>query len=283
MLKKINTERVVPVIRDLFIDACINLNDNTVQAIKSCWAKEESPLGRQVLEELMANAAYARQEHIACCHDTGVGVVYMEIGQEVSWTGKPLIDQVNEGVRQGYREGYLRKSIVDDPVFNRVNTNDNTPAVVHTEIVPGDKVKITVLPKGGGSENMSRYKMLTPADGLEGVIEFIMETVEQAGGKPCPPYIVGIGIGGTMDQAAWLSKKALFRPIGERHRDVKYGDLELELLDRINKTGIGPLGTGGRMTAMDVHIETQGCHITSLPVAVNIQCHAARRSQATLE
>lgn len=282
MPRIINTEKVVPVIRDLIIDACINLNDNTVQAIKSCLAKEESPLGRQVLEELIANAAYAKEEHIACCHDTGVGVVYMEIGQEVSWTGKPLIDQVNEGVRQGYSEGYLRKSIVYDPVFNRVNTNDNTPAVVHTEIVCGDKVHIAVLPKGGGSENMSRYKMLTPADGLEGVIEFIMETVEQAGGKPCPPYIVGIGIGGTMDQAAWLSKKSLFRPIGERHKEKKYADFELELLDKVNKTGIGPLGTGGRMTAMDVHIETQGCHITSLPVAVNIQCHAARRSQATI-
>jgi fumarate hydratase subunit alpha len=278
----IDTEKVVPVIRELIIDACINLNENTVQAIKRCLAREESPLGRQVLEELIENAAYAKKEHIACCHDTGVGVVYMEIGQEVSWTGKPLIEQVNEGVRQGYRDGYLRKSIVYDPVFSRVNTNDNCPAVVHTEIVPGDKVNIAVLPKGGGSENMSRYKMLTPADGLEGVLEFIMETVEQAGGKPCPPYIVGIGIGGTMDQCAWLSKKALFRPIGDRHKEKKYADLELELIDKINKTGIGPLGTGGRMTAMDVHIETQGCHITSLPVAVNIQCHAARRSQATI-
>lgn len=282
MARIINTEEVVPIIRDLAIKACIRLNDDTVQAIQNCLAMEESPLGRQVLEELIANAAYAKQEHIACCHDTGVAVVYMQIGQEVSWTGKSLIDQVNEGVRRGYSEGYLRKSIVYDPVFSRNNTDDNTPAVVHTEIVAGDQVKISMMPKGGGSENMSRYEMLTPADGLEGVIKFIMETVERAGGKPCPPYIVGIGIGGTMDQAAWLSKKSLFRPIGERHPEEKYAAFELELLEKINQTGIGPLGTGGRMTAMDVHVETQGCHITSLPVAVNLQCHAARLAQATI-
>lgn len=282
MPRIIDTETVIPIIRGLIIAACIDLNENTVQAIRSCLAREESPLGRQVLEELLANAAYAKQEHIACCHDTGVAVVYMQIGQEVSWTGRPLIDRVNEGVRQGYRDGYLRKSIVRDPVFDRINTDDNTPAVVHTEVVSGDRVGIAVMPKGGGSENMSRYKMLTPADGLEGVIEFIMETVELAGGKPCPPYIVGIGIGGSMDQAAWLSKKSLFRPIGERHREENYATFELQLLERINRTGIGPLGTGGRMTAMDVHIETQGCHITSLPVAVNLQCHAARRAHTTI-
>lgn len=282
MARIIDTREVVPMIRDLIIDSCINLNENTVENLRLCLSKEESELGKQVLQSLLDNADYAKEAQIACCHDTGICVVYLEIGQEVSWKGPSLIEQINEGVRRGYEEGYLRKSVVDNPLFERKNTSDNTPAVIHTEIIEGDQVHITVLPKGGGSENMSTYKMLTPADGIEGVISYIMETIEAAGGKPCPPYVVGIGIGGTMDQATWLAKKSLFRPIGERHADPKYKALEMELIEKINNTGIGPLGTGGRMTAMDVHIETYPCHITSLPVAVNIQCHSARRASGRI-
>jgi fumarate hydratase subunit alpha len=205
----------------------------------------------------------------------------MEIGQEVSWTGIPLFDAVNEGVRKGYDEGYLRKSMVRDPL-NRINTGDNTPAVFHSEIVPGDKVTITVMPKGGGSENMGAFTTLVPAEGAAGVKNFVLKTVEQAGGKTCPPVIVGIGIGGTMDWCSWIAKKALLKPIGQRNPNPYYAEMETELLEQINNMGIGPLGMGGRVTALDVHIEYYPCHITALPVAVNLQCHASRHATAKL-
>jgi len=205
----------------------------------------------------------------------------MEICEQVSCKGRPLVEAVNEGVRKGYIEGYLRKSVLADPI-ERVNTNDNTPCVLHTEIVPGDKVKITVMPKGGGSENMGTFTNLVPADGIEGVKKYIIDSVLKAGGKACPPVVVGVGIGGTMDMTTLLAKKALLRPIGSRNPNPLYAKLEEELLEEINKSGIGPLGMGGRMTAFDVHIESYPCHITSLPVAVNLQCHSVRQASAEL-
>ena len=276
-----NTEEVVPVVKDLVKRACFELDGGFIGSLKDACENEESPLGKEILDTIIKNANFAKNEGVATCQDTGVTVVYLEIGQEVSWEGKGLIDMINEGVRQGYREGYLRNSVVSDPIL-RENTNDNTPAVIRTEIVPGDKVSITVMPKGAGSENMSRVAMLTPADGVEGVKRFVLETVELAGGKACPPLIVGIGLGGTMDMAPWLAKKALLRSVGYENSKEHLSILEKELLKDINDLGIGPLGVGGRVTALDVHIETYPCHIASLPIAVNLQCHANRHAHATL-
>ena len=281
MPRVLDTTDVVPVIAELVKKACYELDDNFMNALRSAHDKEESPYGRDTLRLLIDNGEYARKEQIACCHDTGTCVVIMEIGQEVSWTGIPLFDSVNEGARKGYADGYLRMSMVKDPL-NRVNTGDNTPAVFHCEIVPGDKVHITVMPKGGGSENMGAFSTLVPAEGENGVKDFILKTLEQAGGKACPPLIVGVGIGGTMDWCSWIAKKSLLRPIGERNPDPYYAGIELELLEKINNLGIGPLGMGGRMTALDVHIEYYPCHITALPVAVNLQCHSSRHASALI-
>lgn len=281
MGRAINTKEVVPVISQLVKKACYELGDNLLEAFREALKKEESTYSRDTLELLIKNAEFAKEEQIACCHDTGTCVVIMEIGQEVTWEGEALIDQINEGVRRGYEEGYLRKSIVRDPL-DRVNTNDNTPAVIHTEIVEGDKVTITVMPKGGGSENMGAFTNLVPADGVEGVKNFILETVRFAGGKTCPPIIVGVGVGGTMDQCAWMAKKALLRPIGQSSPNPDYAMLEKELLEEINNMGIGTLGMGGTVTALDVHIDYFPCHITALPVAVNLQCHASRHATAQL-
>ncbi len=281
MPRIIDTQELIPVVAQLCQKACYELNDNVMGALRNALDKEESPYGKDTIQLLIDNAEYAKEEQIACCHDTGTTVVVMEIGQEVSWTGAPLEDAVNSGVRKGYEEGFMRKSIVRDPL-DRVNTNDNTPCVLHTSIVPGDKVNITVMPKGGGSENMGAFTNLVPADGEEGVKKFIMDSVAYAGGKTCPPIIVGVGIGGTMDQCAWLSKKALLRPIGERNPVPHYARMEEELLQQINDLGIGPLGMGGRVTALDVHIEFYPCHITALPVAVNLQCHASRHASQTI-
>lgn len=281
MSRTIDTMEIVPIIRDLCQKACFELNENLVNALQEAYKKEESPYGRDTLELLLQNAEYAKKEQIACCHDTGSTVVIMEIGQAVSWMGIPLTEAVNEGVGRGYEEGYLRKSIVRDPL-DRVNTGDNTPCVLHTEIVPGDRVNITVMPKGGGSENMGAFTTLTPAEGAEGVKEFVLKAVENAGGKTCPPIIVGVGVGGTMDKCTLLAKKALLRPIGQRSKVPHYAAMEEELLERINNLGIGPLGMGGRVTALDVHIDYFPCHITALPVAVNLQCHASRYASAEL-
>lgn len=280
MSRIMSTEDLVPVIAKLCMDACYHLSENVMEALESAYEKEESPYGRDTLKLLLDNARLASKEEMPVCHDTGMAVVMMEIGELVSWEGKPLEEAVNDGVRKGYTEGYLRKSVYLDPL-NRVNSNDNTPCVLHTEIVPGDKVKITVMPKGGGSENMGTFKNLVPADGIEGVKKFILDSVLSAGGKACPPIVVGVGIGGTMDMTTHIAKKALLRPIGSRNSNPFYEKLENELLEEINKSGIGPLGMGGRMTALDVHIEYYPCHITSLPVAVNLQCHSVR--QASIE
>ncbi len=280
-MREVHVDRMVKTVADLCIAANYELGEDVIESFKRFREKEESPTARAILDQLIENAAIAREGLFPMCQDTGFAVLFVEIGQEVRIVGGDLWAALNEGVRKGYGEGYLRKSIVADPL-RRVNTKDNTPPVVWTEVVPGDKVTITVAPKGGGSENMSEVRMLRPADGAEGVKNFVVERVSRSGGNPCPPVVVGVGIGGTFDKCAWLAKKALLRPLGQRHPDPFYADMELELLERINKLGIGPQGLGGRTTALDVHVEVYPCHIASLPAAVNMQCHAARHKTAVI-
>jgi len=281
-MKKITSEQITETVKNLFLDAVKLLPEDVYCAFKESLKREESPLGKAVLEQLIENKKIAETEDMALCQDTGFAVVFIEWGEKVIFEGENLFEAVNEGVRRAYNEGYYRKSIVNDPLFDRKNTGDNTPCLLHFELVPGDKVKIIAAPKGGGSENMSGIKMLRPADGIEGVKKFVLETVEKAGGNPCPPIIVGIGIGGTFEKAALLAKKALLREIGVQNKDERYAKLEKELLEEINKLGIGPMGFGGRVTALAVNIEYYPCHIASLPVAVNIQCHSARHKEAVL-
>ncbi|MDR3325682.1 MAG: fumarate hydratase [Spirochaetaceae bacterium] len=281
MRRLINTSELIPAISNLIIDACCNLNDDQMCSLENALQKEESPYGKDALEIILKNAAVAKKERIPCCQDTGTCVIFMNVGQEISWTGEPLANAVNEAVRKGYTEGFLRKSIVRDPL-DRVNTGDNAPAVLHTEIVPGDGLAITVLPKGGGSENMSVFATLLPSGGEDAIQGFVLKAVEAAGGNPCPPVILGIGLGGTMDYCALLAKKALLRSVGERNKNPRYAALEEQLLSAINDLGIGPLGMGGRITALDVHIQEYPCHVTALPIALNFQCHAARHKSITL-
>jgi fumarate hydratase subunit alpha len=272
-------------------DACVRANLYQDEKIKNKMIevakKEESPLGKEILSQLMKSAEISAKEKLAICQDTGVSVFYVEIGEEVRIEGNKdsnlpvLVDAINEAVRQAYKEAYFRKSIVSDPL-KRVNTNDNTPAMVTFNIVKGDKLKISFMAKGAGCENMSALKMFAPAVGWKGVKKFIVDTVISAHANPCPPIVVGIGIGGNFEKVAYLAKKALFRHIDERNQDPYYATLELELLDEINKTGIGPQGFGGTTTALDVMIEVLPCHIASLPVAVNIDCHAHRMSSVVL-
>lgn len=250
--------------------------------MKQAQKSEKSPLGREVLGQILENSGIAVKEHVPLCQDCGYTVVFLEIGQDVHITGSDLTVAVNEGVRQGYTKGYLRKSIVNRPFTARVNTKDNTPAVIHIEIVPGDRIKITVLPKGGGAENMSRLAMLTPGHGREGVIAEAVKAVDVAGGNACPPLIVGIGIGGTADKAMLLAKKALLRRVGQPNPDAEVAELEKEALARINNLGIGPQGFGGSITALAVHAEIAPAHIASLPVAICLQCHSARHKEKTL-
>ncbi|NLZ52597.1 MAG: fumarate hydratase, partial [Thermoanaerobacteraceae bacterium] len=250
--------------------------------LKEQCEREESPVGKSVLKQIIKNNEIAAQEKIALCQDTGMAVVFIELGQEVMIVDGNFDEAINEGVREAYTVGYLRKSIVNDPVFDRKNTKDNTPAITHVKIVPGDKVKIAVTAKGFGSENMSNIKMLKPADGVEGVKNFVVETAVNAGPNPCPPIIVGVGIGGTMEMAAILSKKALLRPVGKYNSDLRYARLETEILQEINKSGIGPAGLGGRTTALAVNIEYFPTHIAGLPVAVNICCHASRHAEKVI-
>ncbi|MBC7187352.1 MAG: fumarate hydratase [Calditrichaeota bacterium] len=280
-MRDVHVNEIVKTVADLCIAANYQLDEDVIESFKRFREKEESPTARAILDQLIENAAIAREGQFPMCQDTGFAVLFVEIGQDVHIVGGDLWAALNEGVRKGYGEGYLRKSIVGDPL-RRVNTKDNTPPVVWTEIVPGDKITITVAPKGGGSENMSEVRMLRPADGLEGVKNFVVDRVSRSGGNPCPPVIVGVGIGGTFEKCAWLAKKALLRPIGQRHPDPFYADMEVELLERINKLGIGPQGLGGRTTALDVHVEVYPCHIASLPAAVNTQCHAARHKTAVI-
>jgi len=262
------------------MEANYYLGDDMIKAFKDAMAKEESPTGKDILEQLLKNAEIARTEKIPICQDCGFAVVFVELGTEVCVKGN-IIDAINEGVRKGYTDGFLRKSIVSDPVKGK-NTGDNTPAIVHTIFVPGDKMKITVAPKGGGSENMSEVRMGKPADGIDGVRSFVIDRVLRSSSNPCPPVIVGVGIGGTFEHVAFLAKKALLRNIGDRNQDPFYAEVERDLLARINKLGIGPMGLGGRVTALDVFIETHPRHIASFPMAVNINCHVARHKTAVI-
>jgi fumarate hydratase subunit alpha len=241
---------------------------------------EESPVGKEVFAQLKENARIAREEKVAMCQDTGLAVVFVELGQEVHITGGNFNAAINEGVRQGYKDGYLRKSSCHP--FARTNTKDNTPAIIHLEMVPGEKIKITVAPKGGGSENMSMVNMLSPSDGIEGVKNRVVEWVKQAGSNPCPPIVVGVGVGGTFEECALTAKKALLRPLGQKNPDPQLAAMEEELLTRVNNLGIGPQGLGGRITALAVHVEMIPCHIASFPMAVNINCHAHRHKEAVI-
>ena len=276
-MREISSESITAALAEMCIKANHYLTPDMEAALKKAGDQEVSPLGKQVLSQLRENLKIADEETIPICQDTGMAVVFVEMGQDVHITGSSLSDAINEGVRKGYTEGYLRKSVVSDPI-ERVNTKDNTPAVIHYDIVPGDKFKMTLAPKGFGSENMSRIFMLKPAEGIEGVKNAVLTAVGDAGPNACPPMVVGVGIGGTFEKAALLSKKALLREAGS-HSDIPYvKDLEIELLDRINKSGIGPGGLGGRMTALAVNVLTYPTHIAGLPVAVNICCHVNRHS-----
>jgi fumarate hydratase subunit alpha len=279
-MREIDVKLITGKVRDLCMEANTDLGEDVLEVFDRAIEKEESPLGVEILKELKENARIARDEKVAICQDTGFAVVFIELGQDVHLVGGGLKEAIFEGVRQGYRDGYLRKSICHP--FTRANTGDNTPAIIHTEIVPGDQVKITVAPKGGGSENMSRVVMLTPSDGIEGIKRYVVERVKESGSNPCPPTIIGVGIGGTFELAALLAKKSLIRPLGSKNPDTELDQLEFEILTEINKLGIGPQGLGGRTTSLAVHILMMPCHIASLPLAVNIQCHAQRHKEVTL-
>jgi len=258
------------------------LGDDVLRALRKARQNEESAVGREILDQILTNAQIAADERVPLCQDCGLAVVFVELGQDAHVTGGYLYDAINEGIRQGYEVGYLRKSVVQRPYTARINTRDNTPAVIHTDIVPGDKLRITVLPKGGGCENMSYLKMLPPAAGRQGVVDFIVESVDRSGANPCPPVIIGVGIGGTADKAMGMAKHALLREVGAPSSDPENAELEAELLERINNLGIGPMGLGGRITALAVHVESAPAHIASLPVAVNTQCHSARWKSVVL-
>lgn len=281
-MREISATEIFSAVVGLIQKANFILPDAVVKALEEARGREASPTGQQTLSILLENATVAAQEQLPLCQDTGTGIFLVELGQEVHITGGFLNDIIQEAVREAYRSFHLRKSIVDDPVFDRKNTGDNTPAMIHTEIVPGERLKILFAPKGGGCENMSGLWMLTPAEGLEGIRRKVLEFVEWAGPNPCPPIVVGIGIGGSFDQCALLAKKAALRPIGTRNPDPRYAQLEQELLAAVNRLGIGPMGYGGTTTALDVHIEFLSTHITQLPLAINIQCHSARYAEVVL-
>jgi fumarate hydratase subunit alpha len=280
-MRTIKFDSIVEQTKRICIEASYNLSENMAKKFQSAKEAEASPLGKEVLQQLMDNARIAREGDYPICQDTGVAVFFAELGQDVRIIRGSLIDAINKGVAEGYREGYLRCSMVADPL-RRTNTGDNTPAMVTVQLVPGDKLRLSFLAKGGGAENMSTFKMLTPADGAKGVKDFVVNAVKTAGGNLCPPIVVGVGLGGTFDQCCTLAKKALFRQVGEKHPDPFYAQLEAELLDEINKLGIGPMGLGGNTTAVAVHIQTLPCHIASLPVAVNMDCHAHRQKTVIL-
>ena len=274
-------DAIVRAVAELCRKANYELPEDVLSALRRGVKREQSPLGRYILRSILDNAATAAKGSHPICQDCGVATFFVELGDDVSIEGMTLEEALNEGVRKGYTEHYLRKSIVRDPVF-RENTGDNTPPVIHTRLVEGDKIRVRFMPKGSGSENMSSLRMLSPSDNVSGIKKVVLDCVEQAGAKPCPPITVGIGIGGTFDRCAELAKLALFRRIDSKHSEPFYEKLERELLEDINRLGIGPLGFGGTVTALTVHIEAAPCHIASLPVAVNLQCHAARRAEVVL-
>ena len=281
-MREIAAEDITKTVTRLCKEANYFLGEDVLSALKKARKDEESPVAANVLDQIIENADIAAKEEMPLCQDCGLAIVFVELGQDAHIKGGDLYEAINEGVRKGYSEGYLRKSVVKQPFSARVNTKDNTPAIIHTEIVKGDKLKITIAPKGGGSENMSRFIVLKPAQGRAGVVDFVVKTVDEAGSNPCPPTIIGVGIGGSAEKAMYLAKKALLRKVGEPSKDKEVAELETELLQRINATGIGPGGVGGRITSLAVHVETHPAHIASMPVAVNIQCHSARHKEAVL-
>lgn len=281
-IRQIKAETITQTVKKLFLDCNYFIGNDIMTALKNAYNSEKSEVGKNVLGQIIENDEIAAKEQVPLCQDTGMAILFVEYGDKVVIEDGSFEDAVNEGVRLAYTEGYLRKSVVDDPVFDRVNTKDNTPAIIHTKIVSGNTIKITAGGKGFGSENMSAIKMLTPSYGIEGVKKFILDTVRNAGPNPCPPIVVGVGIGGTFERAAQLAKKATFRAIDTHNSDERYALLEDELLESINKMGFGPAGLGGNTTAIGVNIETSPTHIAGMPVAVNICCHAARHSSATI-
>ena len=281
-MREMDSKRVTETVSTLLQDGCYRLSDDVIAALRRACEREESPAARNVLVQLLENAEAADRDEIPLCQDTGMAVVFLELGQDLHIIGGDLYEAVQEGTRRAYDRGYLRKSVVVKPFSARTNTRDNTPAVIHTTIVPGEKLKITALSKGFGSENMSRLAMLTPAEGRQGVIDFVVKCVDEAGANPCPPIIVGVGIGGTAEKCMLLAKQALLRKVGEPHADSEFAELESEILNRVNDLGIGAMGYGGRITALAVHVEVFPTHIAALPVAVNLQCHSVRHREATL-
>lgn len=281
-MRTLSSDAVVSAVAELCKTAAFDLPADVAAALERAREAEPSPLGRSILGQITENALLARSERVPMCQDTGVAVYFVEWGQDLRLEGLPLPEALAEGTRKGYAEGYLRMSIVKDPLFERVNSKTNGPPVVHTEVVPGDRLRITLAPKGGGSENMSALAMLKPLVGREGVADFVVETVRRAGGNACPPVIVGVGVGGNFERAPYLAKKALLREVGSVHPHPEYAAFERELLERVNATGVGPQGLGGGTTALAVHVEAAPCHIASLPVAVNLNCHAARHASVEL-
>ena len=281
-IRQIKAETVTETVKQLFLDCNYFIGKDIMPALEKARENEKSKVGKSVLTQIIENDKLAAKEEVPLCQDTGMAILFVEYGDKVVIEGGSFEDAVNEGVRQAYKDGYLRKSVVNDPVFDRLNTKDNTPAIIHTRIVKGDKIKITAGGKGFGSENMSAIKMLTPSYGIEGVKKFILDTVRTAGPNPCPPIVVGVGIGGTFERCAQLAKKATFRAIDTHNEDERYAKLEDELLESINKMGFGPAGLGGTTTAIGVNIETSPTHIAGMPVAVNICCHAARHASAEI-
>ena len=276
-MRKISFENIVSRVAEACMAANFELWEDVVAAFIQAREKEESPVGQEILGQLLANAAIAHKEKIALCQDTGFAVFFVDMGDEVKVDGGNLVDAINEGVRRGYQDGFLRKSICHP--FTRKNTGDNTPAIVHLNLLPGDQLKITIAPKGGGSENMSRVTMLKPSDGIDGIKQFVIERVKESGANPCPPLVIGVGIGGTFEKAALIAKHALLRPLGSTNPDPELTAIESDLLEKINDLGVGPQGLGGRTTALAVHVEMHPCHIASLPLAVNINCHASRHKE----
>ena len=281
-MRKIEAREISDKVKSLFLDANYNIGKDVLDALEQALKKEKSKVGQDALKMIIENHRLASSEELAICQDTGLAVLFVEVGQEVCIVNGDYIEAINKGVEEAYVEGYLRKSVVDDPVFERKNTKTNTPAFIYTDIVPGDKIKITVLPKGFGSENMSALAMLTAAHGAEGIMDFIVETVRKAGPNPCPPTVIGVGIGGSADKAMVIAKKATARTLGTYNANPKYAQMEKEALERINRLGIGPAGLGGNTTSLAVHIDYLPTHIAGMPVAVNVCCHAARHSSGEI-
>jgi fumarate hydratase subunit alpha len=281
-MKVLHFRDIVAAVREMCMKAAVELPDDVARCLKRSVTKERSALGQSVLKSLVENATIAKRDNVPLCQDTGFAVFFVEIGSSTLVEGGVLTDAINEGVRLGYRDGFLRASIVDDPIFKRVNTRDNTPAIIHLSMFDGEGLRIVLAPKGGGCENMSALSMFKPSDGMQAVIDFVVQTVVKAGPNPCPPTIVGVGIGGTADMAAILAKRALLLPLHKSHTTAEYAKMEKTILDAINASGVGPQGFGGSITSLAVHIETFPCHIASLPVAVSLSCHAARHVERVL-